>query len=207
MADNVKKDIAKDTGVVEPNLYLLLEVTPISSFEEIHKSYRALSKKYHPDLCEDKELGAKKMKEIVAAFNQLKDKNSRDLYDNKKMFQFKSYRKDRSGMKEEPKGFFAKLFYKKPDEKELKKLAKMGENFAMAVSLAKTKSANGISDARDMFNNLLKLQPKNPDLYFNLWLTFYFSGDIDNAKISFQNALKLDPNFKEASDILQSFKI
>ena len=83
----------------------------------------------------------------------------------------------------------------------------MGENFAMAVSLAKTKSANGISDARDMFNNLLKLQPKNPDLYFNLGLTFYFSGDIDNAKISFQNALKLDPNFKEASDILQSFKI
>lgn len=207
MADNVKKDSAKDSGVVEPNLYLLLEVTPTSSFEEIHKSYRALSKKYHPDLCEDKELGAKKMKEIVAAFNQLKDKSSRDLYDSKKMFQFRSYRKERSGMNDAPKGFFAKLFAKKPDEKELKKIAKMGENFAMAVSLAKTKSASGISDARDMFNNLLKLQPKNPDLYFNLGLTFYFGGDIDNATISFQNALKLDPNFKEASDILQSFKI
>ena len=76
MADNVKKD---ETSI-ETNLYRILEVTPIATFDEIHKSYRQLSKKYHPDLCEDKELGAEKMKEIVAAFNQLKEKNSRDLY-------------------------------------------------------------------------------------------------------------------------------
>ncbi|MBR0518317.1 DnaJ domain-containing protein, partial [bacterium] len=48
MADNVKKD---ETSI-ETNLYRILEVTPIATFDEIHKSYRQLSKKYHPDLCE-----------------------------------------------------------------------------------------------------------------------------------------------------------
>ncbi len=202
MADNVKKD---ETSI-ETNLYRILEVTPIATFDEIHKSYRQLSKKYHPDLCEDKELGAEKMKEIVAAFNQLKEKNSRDLYDSKKMFQFKNYKKDRSGI-QEPKGFFAKLFAKKPTEKDLKKMKNFGENFATAVSLAKTRTPNGMSQARDLFNDLLKIQPKNPDLHFNLGLSFYFSGDFPNATICFQNALKLDPDFKEAADLLKSFGI
>lgn len=203
MADNLKKEDAP----IETNLYRVLEVTPIATFEEIHKSYRALSKKYHPDLCEDKELGAQKMKEIVAAFNQLKEKSSRDLYDSKKMFQFKNYKKDRTGVPEEPKGFFAKLFYKKPDEKELKRRARVGEDFAMAVSVAKTRSLKGMSDARDIFNEILKIQPKNPDVHYNLGLTYYFSGDFGNASICFENALKLDPNFKEASDILKSFEL
>ena len=53
--------------------YKVLGVSPDASDEEIKKAYRRLAKKYHPDLNPGDELAARKMKEVNAAYEQIKN--------------------------------------------------------------------------------------------------------------------------------------
>lgn len=53
--------------------YQVLGVSPDASDEEIKKAYRALAKKYHPDLNPGDENAARKMQEINAAYEQIKN--------------------------------------------------------------------------------------------------------------------------------------
>lgn len=193
--------------VPQKNLYRILEVTPASTSEEIHSQYRKLSKQYHPDLCQDKELGAAKMKEIVAAYNQLKEKSSRDLYDSNKMFRFRKYNRARSGMDDKPKGFFARLFAPKIDAKEQKRRDNIGNEFAMGLSMAEAKKSTGYKEAAAIFQSILKTQPRNPDLHYNIGLCCYFLGDFVNAVLSFNNALSIDKDFTDAKAIIDSLEI
>lgn len=53
--------------------YKVLGVSPDASDEEIKKAYRRLAKKYHPDLNPGDETAAKKMQEVNAAYDQIKN--------------------------------------------------------------------------------------------------------------------------------------
>ena len=62
------------------NYYSLLGVNKSCSDADLKKAYRRLAKKYHPDV--NKEAGAEeKFKEIQKAYDVLKDKEKRELYD------------------------------------------------------------------------------------------------------------------------------
>ena len=61
--------------------YKILEVEENASDDDIKKSYRTLSKKYHPDMNPD---GADKFKEIAEAYEVLGDKTKRAQYNNSK---------------------------------------------------------------------------------------------------------------------------
>lgn len=63
------------------NYYKILEVEENASEEQIKKSFRALSKKYHPDV---NPAGAEMFKEINEAYEILGDKTKRDQYDNRR---------------------------------------------------------------------------------------------------------------------------
>lgn len=56
--------------------YQVLGVSPNATDEEIKKAYRDLTKKYHPDLNPGNEAAAKKMNEINAAYDQIKNGNA-----------------------------------------------------------------------------------------------------------------------------------
>lgn len=60
--------------------YQILGVSPDASDEEIKRAYRALAKKYHPDLNPGDEEAAKKMQKINAAYEAIKnpEKNRRE---------------------------------------------------------------------------------------------------------------------------------
>lgn len=61
--------------------YKILEVEENASDDDIKKSYRTLSKKYHPDVNPD---GSEKFKEIAEAYEILGDKTKRVQYDTSK---------------------------------------------------------------------------------------------------------------------------
>lgn len=56
--------------------YDILGVSPNASKDEIAKAYRKLAKKYHPDLNPGDETAAKKMSEINAAYDEIKNGNA-----------------------------------------------------------------------------------------------------------------------------------
>ncbi len=53
--------------------YKVLGVSPNASDEEIKRAYRALAKKYHPDLNPGDKEAARKMQEVNAAYEQIKN--------------------------------------------------------------------------------------------------------------------------------------
>ena len=53
--------------------YKVLGVSPDASDEEIKRAYRQLAKKYHPDRNPDDQEAARKMQEINAAYEQIKN--------------------------------------------------------------------------------------------------------------------------------------
>ena len=53
--------------------YQVLGVSPDASDEEIKQAYRRLAKKYHPDLNPGDEVAAKKMQQINAAYDHIKN--------------------------------------------------------------------------------------------------------------------------------------
>lgn len=61
--------------------YKILEIEENATEDQIKKSYRSLSKKYHPDINPD---GAEKFKEIAEAYEVLGDKDKRSQYDSSK---------------------------------------------------------------------------------------------------------------------------
>ncbi len=65
------------------NYYEILQVSENASDEVIHMAYKALAKKYHPDLYQgDPSFAESKMKEINEAFDVLSNKEKRAQYDN-----------------------------------------------------------------------------------------------------------------------------
>ena len=53
--------------------YKVLGVSPDASDDDIKRAYRRLAKKYHPDLNPGDEVAAKKMQEVNAAYEQIKN--------------------------------------------------------------------------------------------------------------------------------------
>ena len=76
--------------------YKLLGVLKTASDDEIRKAYRALAKKYHPDVNKDKPQMAEKFKEISAAYSLLSDKEMKKRYDSGQV--------DGSGQQQNPFG-------------------------------------------------------------------------------------------------------
>ena len=62
--------------------YKILGVSPDASDEEIKKAYRRLAKEYHPDRNPGDEAAAKKMQQINAAYEQIKNPNANKGYGN-----------------------------------------------------------------------------------------------------------------------------
>ena len=62
------------------SLYETLGISENASESEIKKAYRKLARKYHPDVCKEKEC-EEKFKEINAAYEVLSDKEKKAKYD------------------------------------------------------------------------------------------------------------------------------
>ncbi len=61
--------------------YRILGVTSKATDEEIKKAFRALARKYHPDVAKDKKTAEEKFKELNEAHEVLSNRESREKYD------------------------------------------------------------------------------------------------------------------------------
>ena len=61
--------------------YRVLGVTPKATDDEIKKAFRALARKYHPDVAKDKKSAEEKFKEINEANEVLSNPESRKKFD------------------------------------------------------------------------------------------------------------------------------
>ena len=71
--------------IMEKNYYDILEISKNASPEVIEKAYKALVKKYHPDLQSEisKEDAESKMKELNEAYETISNPEKRQIYDQK----------------------------------------------------------------------------------------------------------------------------
>jgi hypothetical protein len=65
-----------------PNYYSILQIPSNVSIQEIKKSFRALSKKYHPDVNNGNKEFDDRFKDILNAYEVLSDSGKREKYDN-----------------------------------------------------------------------------------------------------------------------------
>ena len=64
------------------NYYDILEISPKASEEVLKMAYKALARKYHPDVCNGNvAVAEEKMKELNQAYSTLSDNSQRKIYD------------------------------------------------------------------------------------------------------------------------------
>lgn len=193
--------------------YLVLSIKPISSADEIRKAYRELSKKYHPDLNPGmKAASDDKMKELVAAYSVLNDKEKRKEYDNQPVFQLRRFAKGREKPK---KGDFGK---KKPKKQSFiskmlgffkgKEGGKSGPDpkqadvhFMLGLSMSETEQF--LPQAKEEFKKALEYDKTHMEATYNLAVTSYKIGEFDEARFGLQDVLKLNPNDQHAKHLLR----
>ena len=159
------------------DFYMVLDVPPISPPEEIRKAYRALSKKYHPDLNpEMKHVSDDKMKELVEAYNNLNDVNKRKAYDKQPQFQVRKFSKTR----------------RPPDKKAYTDKNKPQKTSILQRLLAPfmRKGAAGAVGP----------DPRQADVHFTLGLSMSENESfLEQAKKEFESSIKFDGTHKEAA--------
>lgn len=193
--------------------YLVLNVKPISTPEEIRKAYRELSKKYHPDLNPGmKAASDDKMKELVAAYSILNDKQKRKDYDNQAQFQFRRFSKGREKPKKgdfgkpkkKPEGFLKKFFgfLSKGDGGKGGPDPKQADvHFMLGLSMSETDQF--LEQAKGEFSKALEYDPNHLEATYNLALTAYKIGEFDEARFGLQDVLKLNANDQQAKHLLR----
>ena len=72
------------------------------------------------------------------------------------------------------------------------------------IEMGKFYFVNGKYDqARDEFNKALKLDPHNPELFYNLGLVSESKNNIKDAKKMYKKAIEIDSGYKSAKEHLE----
>lgn len=197
------------------DFYLVLNVPPIAPAEEIRKAYRSLSKKYHPDVYTgDKTVAEDKMKELVESFNNLSDNNKRKIYDKQPQFQIRKFSNSRkppdkkaftqkaAKPKESPIKKFLSLFTRKKETGVVGPDPKQADvHFTLGLSMSDNESF--LEQAKKEFALSIKFDPKHKEAAYNYAVMCYKLGQWDEARVAFQNYLKIGPEDQSAKKMVQ----
>lgn len=194
--------------------YLVLNVKPISTADEIRKAYRELSKKYHPDLNPGmKAVSDDKMKELVGAYSILNDQAKRKEYDAQAQFQFRRFsksrekpsRKDFAKSKPKKEGFLKKFigFFSKGDKTTKDGLDPKQADVHFMLGLSMSETEQFLEQAKNEFKKAIEYDPSHLEATYNLALTAYKVGEFDEARFGLQDVLKLSANDQQAKHLLR----
>jgi DnaJ-class molecular chaperone len=201
--------------------YIILGVAPIASPEEIQKSYRAVSRKYHPDLNPHlKTIAEDSMKQLVEAYNILNNPVKRKEYDAQPHFQVRRFKKgpgERKAtyntldarFKSEPSiieklfsSFFKKDSFSDSGAKVDPKQADV--QFTMGLSMAEQESM--YAEAKNAFKEAIRFDPNFVEAYYNLAIMCYKLGEFKEARKHFRKVLEFNSNDTVAKKMLSLLK-
>lgn len=185
--------------------YKILQVSPIASLETIQKSYRAASKKYHPDLNPGlKLLSEEKMQELVGAYEVLSDPEKRKQYDQQPHLQLRRSSRVPSSLPRKAyihstiskqefglKKLFQLLFKKAGPESTETSEGQESVHFTLGLSMADNEEF--YDGAVEEFQKSLQYDPKFWEAYWNLGILCYRKGLFREAVINFKKVLALNP--------------
>ncbi len=207
--------------------YLVLGVPPISSAEEIKKSYRTLSKKYHPDLNPDlKSSSDEKMKEVVEAYNLLADADKRKEYNKQPHLQVKKVKKDprrRTAIIETPDPSKAgdydrepsileriqSLFMKSKDGAGAQAAVKADpkqSDIQFTLGCSMTDNDKFLEQARSAFQSAFRFDSSCAEALFNMGVMCYKLGEFEDARMNIQKYLAMDKDDPQAKKFLGLLK-
>lgn len=198
--------------------YKVLGVAPTAAPEDIRKAYRALSKKYHPDLNPDlKMYSDEKMKELVEAYNILNDPQKRKDYDRQPHFQARKHGKE-AGRKVDPSALSKKAEAKEPSFLErlqalfTKKSDKGGgpvnqydpkqADVHFTLGLSMTDNESFYEQAKGEFKLAVKFRNDHKEAQYNLGLMCYKRGEFEESVVHFQKVTQLDANDQHARKMI-----
>jgi DnaJ-class molecular chaperone len=201
--------------------YIILGVAPVASPEEIQRAYRALSRKYHPDLNPHlKSIAADSMKQLVEAYNVLNDQNKRKEYDAQPHLQVRRFKKGPGERKSSYNTLDAKFksepsilerlfssFFKKDSfgESGTKIDPRQADvQFTMGLSMAEQESM--FPEAKKAFKDAIKFDPNFVEAYFNLAIMCYKLGEFKEARKNFRKVLEFNSNDATARKVLNLIK-
>lgn len=198
--------------------YKVLGVAPTATPEDIRKAYRALSKKYHPDLNPDlKMYSDEKMKELVEAYNVLNDQQKRKDYDRQPQFVARKHGKDSGRGKADAASMTKKPEIKEPSfiEKLFGRFMKKGDTAGpvtqydpkqadvhFTLGLSMTDNESFFEQAKSAFLLAVKFRPDHREAQYNLGLMCYKRGEFDEALVHFQKVTQLDANDQYARKMI-----
>lgn len=207
--------------------YLVLGVPPISSAEEIKKSYRVMSKKYHPDLNQDyKSFSDEKMKEVVEAYNLLADADKRKEYNRQPHLQVKRVRKDprrRVAAKSSAETSGTVDFDREPSILERIQSLFMKNKDAMAaqaavktdpkqsdiqftLGLSTAENEQFLDQAKNAFQSAYRYDQSCAEAIFNLGVMCYKLGEFEDARMNIQKYLAMDKDDPQAKKFMEILK-
>ena len=80
----------------------------------------------------------------------------------------------------------------------------ISEIFSLAVQNQKK---NNYQVAKDLYNQIIKINPKLVEAYNNLGFIFNLEGQNEKAKECYEKAIKIKPNFKQTNNKEPNFII
>ncbi|MHB2017839.1 MAG: tetratricopeptide repeat protein [Candidatus Xenobia bacterium] len=170
--------------------YRILDAPPACNNAELQRSYRDALARNKPEKSADRTNAERRTREIMDAFNCLKDEERRLQYDGQPHLQPRLVRKapilkerDTGG-----KGFLGRFLGRKPEPVDFKQTAE--KHFDKGVTLAHN---NNFAGARDEFKVAVANDQTHLEAVYNLALMEYKLGRWRDAIVAFKQVLELDP--------------
>ncbi len=189
------------------NYYLILEVSPNASIQDIKASFRRLARQYHPDLNPNDSIAAERFKQISQAYDILSDTTKRRRYDR----DYPVYRQQKTNSTQTLIPKTAKEYYLRAIQKyQAKEYTQAIEDYTRAIELdskfvdaylKRCEVRNQLGDNQGVLDDcyqVFSITPNMPKAHYYQGRARFNLGYIEPAIESYTNAISQDENYAQA---------
>ena len=186
------------------NYYLILEVSPNASIQDIKASFRRLARQYHPDLNPNDAIAAERFKQISQAYDILSDTTKRRRYDR----DYPVYRQQKTNSTQTLIPKTAKEYYLRAIQKyQAKEYTQAIEDYTRAIELdskfvdaylKRCEVRNQLGDNQGVLDDcyqVFSITPNMPKAHYYQGRARFNLGYIEPAIESYTNAISQDENY------------